>query len=215
MGILDGLFSNSQLESQRDGNEPGPGWLGSLFRAPASPDHTPATDAAASSDQPNPLTALLGGNAISGGIAGLLGHGGQGGASQAPTLLDRLTAGATNLTTGGNPLAGILNAVNGVATGQRTDRAGIELAKQHATMSALINAGLDFKTARAAAMNPEYLKALVVARYGVRPKHGQATAASRPAGNETDRSEPIATNDVDANSGRTGVPSADTARPQS
>jgi hypothetical protein len=198
MGLLDALLNGIQSETDTAGKGAGSGWLGSLVKA-AAPPTEPAQGSPAMT---LPLVSAAG---MSAPVVG----------SQAPGLLDRLTAGATNLTTGGNPLAGILNAVNGVATGQRTDRAGIELAKQHATMSALINAGLDFKTARAAAMNPEYLKALVVARYGVRPKHGQATAASRPAGNETDRSEPIATNDVDANSRRTGVPSADTAKPQS
>ena len=79
-------------------------------------------------DQSNSLTALLGGigNGISGGFQGLFGPGG---ASQSPGLFDRLIAGATNLTTGGNPLAGILNAVNGLTTGQRTDRAGVALAQ--------------------------------------------------------------------------------------
>src|SRR5262245_28498514 len=71
-------------------------------------------------------------------------------AAPVPGLFDRLTAGAANLTTGGNPLAGLLNAVNGLATGQRTDRAGIELAQQNATMRALMNVGLDAETARAA-----------------------------------------------------------------
>src|SRR5262249_17829124 len=45
-------------------------------------------------------------------------------APQGGSLLDHLVAGATNLTTGGNPLAGLLNAVNGLATGQRTDARG-------------------------------------------------------------------------------------------
>src|SRR5215471_7804703 len=69
-------------------------------------------------------------------------------APQGGSLLDHLVAGAANLTTGGNPLAGLLNAVNGLATGQRTDHAGLALAKQHATMRALMNAGLDSDTAR-------------------------------------------------------------------
>jgi hypothetical protein len=123
----------------------------------------------------NPLTALLTG--IGNGVAGLFGPG----APHNPNLLDRLTAGATNLTTGGNPIAGVLNAVNGLATGQRTDRAGVALAQQQATMSALMNAGLDLKTARAAAINPDYLKALVMARLTAKPAPQQAGAAPRQA----------------------------------
>jgi hypothetical protein len=121
--------------------------------------------------------------------------------AQGPGLLDRLTAGATNLTTGGNPLAGILNAVNGLATGQRTDRAGVELGKQHATMRALMNAGLDVHTARAAAVNPEFLKALVVARYGARPTRGRLAAPARAAAEEAGRQEPAPVGESGANAG--------------
>ena len=198
MGLLDALFNGNQTATDTSGQAAVPGWLGSVLQA-AAPPTEPAQGSPA-------ITLPFVSNAgVSAPVVG----------SHAPGLLDRLTAGATNLTTGGNPLAGILNAVNGLATGQRTDHAGIELAKQHATMSALMNAGLDAKSARAAAMNPEYLRALVVAHYGVRSKRGQAAVAARPAGNEADRTESAATNDVDANSGRTAVPAADTARPQS
>lgn len=157
-------------------------------RGPAPPAPMAGNGIGRAADQQNPFTSLLGGigNAFSGGIAGLVGQG------AAPGLLDRLSAGATNLTTGGNPLAGLLNAVNGLATGQRTDRAGLELAKQQATMSALINAGLDFETARAAAVNPDFLKALVVQRYGARPMGGKTAPPPRAGGAQDDRQEPAA-----------------------
>jgi hypothetical protein len=131
----------------------------------------------------NPLMSLLGGigHGIDSGIAGLFGQGGPAGAMTAPGLLDRLTAGATNLTTGGNPLAGVLNAVNGLATGQRTDRAGIALAQQQATVRALMNAGIDADTAHAAAINPEYLKALMMSRLAATPAPQQARPAPRQA----------------------------------
>lgn len=82
-----------------------------------------------------------------------------------PGLLDRLTAGATNLTTGGNPLAGILNAASGLATGQRTDALGATLAQQGAVRQALTAAGVPDAVAAAAAMNPEVLKTVVPQLY--------------------------------------------------
>jgi hypothetical protein len=85
--------------------------------------------------------------------------------AQGPGLLDRLTAGATNLTTGGNPLAGILNAVNGLATGQRTDALGAMLAQQGAVRQALTAAGVPDAVAAAAAMNPEVLKTVAPQLY--------------------------------------------------
>ena len=159
MGWLDSLFGTHEFDPHSHSGG-GSGWLGPIARGPSDAGF------GRGADPQKPLMAPLGGigNGISNGIAGLFG---QSGATPAPDLFDRLTAGATNLTTGGNPLAGLLNAVNGLATGQRTDRAGVELGKQHATMRALMNAGLDVDTARAAAINPEFLKALVVARYGV------------------------------------------------
>src|SRR5262249_38971609 len=116
-----------------------------------------------------------------------------------PSLLDRLAAGATNLTTGGNPLAGIVNAVNGLATGQRTDHAGLEAAQQHATRAALMNAGLDANRARGAALNRDSLKAPVVAHYGARrgPRQAPEPETARVA-------------DAGANPGST----ADLAKPQ-
>ena len=49
------------------------------------------------------------------------------------------------------PAADISVCVNGLATGQRTDRAGAELALQQATMQALMRTGVDPVIARAAA----------------------------------------------------------------
>jgi hypothetical protein len=99
----------------------------------------------------------------------------------APGLLDRLTAGATNLTTGGNPIAGLLNAVNGLATGQRTDRAGLALAQQQGMMQALMNMGVAPDMARAAAINPDVLRTIVAARRGGTPTAQPAVTAPRAA----------------------------------
>jgi len=108
--------------------------------------------------------------------------------SAAPGLLDRLTAGATNLTTGGNPIAGLLNAVTGLATGRRTDRAGLALAQQQGMMQALINMGVDPDLARAAAINPNVLRTIVAARRGGTPTAQPAAAApDRFAGTQPGR----------------------------
>jgi hypothetical protein len=131
-------------------------------------------------------------------------------ASQDPALLDRLTAGATNLTTGGNPVAGLLNAVNGLATGERTDRAGIELAMQHATMSALMNAGLDLRTARAAAIHPEFLRALVVKHYGGR--RGQAGTPPRTGTDAADGKEAVPAGDIGGNVAPQAIPATEVAK---
>jgi hypothetical protein len=175
-------------------------------------------------EQQNPLMSLLGGigDGVSRGIAGLLAPGGQGAALGAPNLLDRLTAGATNLTTGGNPLAGVLNAVNGLATGQRTDHAGLELAQQQVTMRALMNAGVDAVTAHAAAINPDYLKALVTARYGAAPTARLPPTAPRAGTNRIAGTQPGRMTSAGANAttppgqpGPTVAPSNRQSRPLS
>ena len=129
-------------------------------------------------------------------------------APQDPALLGRLTAGATNLTTGGNPIAGLLNSLSGLATGERTDRAGIELAQQQAIVNALMNAGLDLPTARAAAIHPEYLRALIVAHYGAR--RGEAVA-SRRAG--TDRKETGPAGDIGGSVAPHTAPTTEVGKP--
>jgi hypothetical protein len=96
---------------------------------------------------------------------------GQASAAPAPGVFDRLTAGATNLTTGGNPLAGLLNAVNGLATGRRTDAAGALLAQQGAVHQALAAAGVPDAVAAAAAMNPEVLKTVAPQLYAKPQPH--------------------------------------------
>jgi len=92
-------------------------------------------------------------------------------APQGGSLLDHLVAGATNLTTGGNPLAGLLNAVNGLATGQRTDALGATLAQQGAVRQALVAAGVPDAVAAAAAMNPEVLKTVAPQLYSKPQPH--------------------------------------------
>jgi hypothetical protein len=147
--------------------------------SPAQPTSVPSNyGIGRAPDQSNPLTMLLSG--IDNGVAGLLGQSGLGTAPQGPGLLGRLTAGANNLTTGGNPIAGIVNAMNGLVTGQRTDAAGVALARQEATTRALMNAGYDATTARAAAINPDLLKALIMARSGGQSPRQQPSAAVQP-----------------------------------
>ena len=207
MGWLDALFGNNQFDPQSYSG--GGGWLGPIAGGPvpfdrtqppsgfptvasqgvaAQPRAAPPQMAVAGigreADQPNPLTSLFGGagDAINGGLAGLLGQGGPG-APQGPNLLDRLTAGANNLTSGGNPIAGLFNAVNGLATGQRTDRAGVELAQQQATMQALMNSGVDPAVARAAVTNPDYFKAIMAARYRAGPTAQRASVVPRVGAN--------------------------------
>lgn len=80
-------------------------------------------------------------------------------------LLNHLQAGATNLTTGGNPIAGLINAIGGLATGQRTDNTGMLLAQQKSTMQALVQAGVPPSIAQAAALNPEILKTIAPQLY--------------------------------------------------
>jgi hypothetical protein len=144
MGWLDRLFGNDRFDPQGDASTPGGGWLGGLFPAPAAAGEASAAQAGAAP---------------------------RAGAATAPGLLDRLTAGATNLTTGGNPLAGLLNAVNGLATGQRTDATGAMLAQQGAVRQALAAAGVPDAVAAAAAMNPEVLKTVAPQLYAKPQPH--------------------------------------------
>lgn len=57
-----------------------------------------------------------------------------------PDFLQRLTAGATNFTTGGNPIAGLMNSITGLTTGTRTDKTGIAQQQLSATANALYGA---------------------------------------------------------------------------
>jgi hypothetical protein len=96
-------------------------------------------------------------------------------------MLDRLTAGATNFTTGGNPIAGFLNMISGLTTGTRTDPAGMQAQTQLATYNALRGAGLPAAVAKAAALNPDVMKTIAPQLYsrptlvesGVNPLTGQ------------------------------------------
>src|SRR5579871_1414193 len=115
MGLLDALLNGNESATDTSGKDAEAGWRGSVLKAATQPTK-PA--------QGSPAITLP-----------LVSSGGMSAPVVGAGLLDRLTAGATNLTTGGNPLAGILNAVNGLATGERTDRAGIERAMEHATMT--------------------------------------------------------------------------------
>lgn len=85
---------------------------------------------------------------------------------QSSDLLQRLQAGATNFTTGGNPIAGLLNSIAGFSTGQRTDRMGMMLAQQQATAQALQKSGVPAPLSVAAALNPDVLKQIAPEYFG-------------------------------------------------
>lgn len=85
-----------------------------------------------------------------------------------PGMLDRLTAGATNFTTGGNPIAGLFNMIGGLSTGQRTDPGGIAQQNQVATAQALYHA-----LAKSGRYTPEEAKGMAIAAAG---NPGLATA---------------------------------------
>jgi hypothetical protein len=141
-------------------------------------------------DDQNPLAALLSGiggglGSIGNGIGSLFsgrpsaasaaagpGAGQQQGVPPAPAaagpgLLDRLSAGANSFA-GVNPIAALLNGVNGLVTGQRSDPQGIMLRQQAATARAfhraLVANGVPpeqaVALAHAAALNPEVAKTL-------------------------------------------------------
>lgn len=91
---------------------------------------------------------------------------------QSSDLLQRLQAGATNFTTGGNPIAGLLNSIAGFSTGQRTDRMGMMLAQQQATAQALEKSGVPHSLAIAAALNPDVLKTIAPNYFDTKPQFG-------------------------------------------
>jgi hypothetical protein len=106
------------------------------------------------------------------------------GPQTAPSLVDRLSAGATNFATGGSPIGGVLNSVRGLATGERTDPAGIRQANQRATFDALVGAGVAPQFAHVAALNPDILKTVVAAHFNALPsqKTGTPDVASGAGG---------------------------------
>jgi hypothetical protein len=105
------------------------------------------------------------------------------GPAAAPSLLDRLFAGATNFATGGSPVGGVLNSVRGLATGERTDPAGIRQANQSSTFNALVGAGVAPQYARVAALNPEILKTIVAAHFNaLSPQKSDAPGVAPGAG---------------------------------
>ena len=94
-----------------------------------------------------------------------------------PGIMDRLTAGATNFTTGGNPIAGLLNSFKGLATGERTDSAGVSQANQAQMTRALYGALIQrdipqaqaFAIAQAASTNPKIAEILLPQALGLKP----------------------------------------------
>jgi hypothetical protein len=99
-----------------------------------------------------------------------------------PSLLDRLLAGATNFATGGSPVGGVLNSVRGLATGERTDPAGIRQANQSATFDALVSAGVAPQFARVAALNPDVLRTVVAAHFNALSPRKTGTPGVAPGG---------------------------------
>jgi hypothetical protein len=98
-----------------------------------------------------------------------------------PDLFDRLSAGASNFTTGGNQAAGVLNSLRGLAIGQRIDAAGVQQANQMATFKALVGAGISPQVAQVAALNPEILRTIVAAHFSAPSTPRKAGASGVPA----------------------------------
>jgi hypothetical protein len=195
MGILDGYQFDPQTYSGGNGilgmlaqqfGLPQPGQQPQGFPDQLPQNAAPAIGAMQPQPQPqqapdqNPLAALFGG--ISNGISGLF-SGGPGAAMAAapgagqqlggppppaaasPGMFDRLQAGANNLSSGGNPIAALLNGIGGLASGQRTDAQGIALQQQAATYQALVQAGVPPAVAHSAVLNPEVLKTIAPQLY--------------------------------------------------
>lgn len=98
-------------------------------------------------------------------------------AEAGPGVMDRLAAGATNFTTGGNPIAGLFNSISGLATGRRTDSAGIAQSNQanmaRALYGALTQRGIPqeqaLAIAQAAATDPKMAETLLPQALGLKP----------------------------------------------
>jgi hypothetical protein len=100
-----------------------------------------------------------------------------------PSMLDRLSAGANNFVTGGSPIGGFVNSMRGLATGERTDAAGIRQANQRATFNALVGAGVAPQFAQVAALNPDILKTVIAAHFNALvPQANRTPDLARAAG---------------------------------
>ena len=201
MGILD----DTQFDLSSYGGNPS-GWLGALLQpqsgaAPGfAPDATqmpPSFPPAAAGMAKGTVTPQIGADAMgkdpgaSNPFTDFLASLGTGignaflpspaaapaGPQAAPSLLDRLSAGATNFATGGSPIGGVLNSVRGLATGERTDPVGIRQANQRATFNALVGAGVAPQFAHVAALNPDILKTVVAAHFNALPPQTNRTPA--------------------------------------
>ena len=100
----------------------------------------PASAAAAQAPAPSPAAAPLFG------------------APANPQPLDRLSAFFNNLGTGRGVVPGLVNGLQGLATGQRLDPQGMQMTAINATYQALLQSGVPDGVARAAALNPEVMK---------------------------------------------------------
>lgn len=81
--------------------------------------------------------------------------------SQGAGLGGNFMAGLNNLNSGGNPITMLANVVDGFATGQRHDKAGLVQKQQNMTIQALRARGVSEPDIALAASNPEILKALL------------------------------------------------------
>jgi hypothetical protein len=175
-GLLD-FYQFDPNSYQRNGL---PGWLGAAFGTPISLSGTGFQQPIQPSPQPSGMGAAAGYGAgvdlppnaapVSGtlppsAVNDIARAQAVQAAPQGPGVLDRLTAGATNFTTGGNPIAGFLNMISGLTTGTRTDPAGMLAQTQLATYNALRGAGLPAAVAKAAALNPDVMKTIAPQLY--------------------------------------------------
>jgi len=193
------------------------GWAGMLARgpgfdlaaqAPAGVSRAPTEASSTDRSGPNGVTLAQAGDrgfgrgpgrsppfaSVSSGFGALFG-----GAPPAPAATpqpggpgfgDRLTAAVANFAGAHALLPALSGALTGATTGQRTDPAGLALAQQHATMQALMRAGIDPVIARAAAANPDYLKALVAARYRAGPAPQPAPPVARAGADGSAAAQP-------------------------
>lgn len=89
------------------------------------------------------------------------------------SLLDRLSAGSSNLGARHGLIPGIFDAITGFQTGQRMDPLGRQIQAENQTIAALVKKGLPPEIAQAAAKNPEILKQIIPQVFG--PKQSQFT----------------------------------------
>ena len=83
-----------------------------------------------------------------------------------PGVGDRLMAGLQGFANSGGILPAIANGISGLATGQRTDKAGMAQQSANITARALMAKGVDPAAVQAAIVNPALMKTLITQAYG-------------------------------------------------